>query len=101
MKRIYTTIIISLLSFGLFAQNAEDRFADYAQMQGKEAIFYNASDMAEYQGFYAYEIVKDKPSLIKDKVVYKQLDGNAITIGDVVKYKKFEFLKVKLNEKDL
>ena len=57
--------------------------------------------MAEYQGFYAYEIVKDKPSLIKDKVVYKQLDGNAITIGDVVKYKKFEFLKVKLNEKDL
>ena len=101
MKRIYTTIIISLLSFGLFAQNAEDRFADYAQMQGKEAIFYNASDMAEYQGFYAYEIVKDKPSLIKDKVVYKLLDGNAITIGDVVKYKKFEFLKVKLNEKDL
>ena len=101
MKRIYTTIIISLLSFGLFAQNTEDRFADYAQMQGKEAIFYNASDMAEYQGFYAYEIVKDKPSLIKDKVVYKQLDGNAITIGDVVKYKKFEFLKVKLNEKDL
>ena len=101
MKRIYTTIIISLLSVGLFAQNAEDRFADYAQMQGKEAIFYNASVMAEYQGFYAYEIVKDKPSLIKDKVVYKQLDGNAITIGDVVKYKKFEFLKVKLNEKDL
>lgn len=101
MKRIYTTIIISLLFFGLFAQNAEDRFADYAQMQGKEAIFYNASDMAEYQGFYAYEIIKDKPSLIKDKVVYKQLDGNTITIGDVVKYKKHEFLKVKLNEKDL
>lgn len=101
MKRIYTTIIISLLSFGLFAQNAEDRFADYVQMQGKEAIFYNASNMAEYQGFFAYEIVKDKPSLIKDKVVYKQLDGNTITIGDVVKYKKHEFLKVKLNEKDL
>lgn len=101
MKRIYTTIIISLLSIGLFAQNADDRFADYSQMQGKEAIFYNASNMAEYQGFFAYEIVKNKPSLIKDKVVYKQLDGNTITIGDVVKYKKFEFLKVKLEEKDL
>ena len=101
MKRIYTIITLSLLSVGVFAQDVADRFTDYTQTQGQEAIFYNASTMAEYQGFYAYEIIKDKPSLVKDKVVYKRLNGNVITVGDIVKYKKNEFLKVKLNGKEL
>lgn len=101
MKRIYTILILCILSIGAFAQDATDKFTDYTQMQGQEAIFYNASTMAEYQGFYAYEIVKDKPSVIKDKVVYKRFNGSVITIGDIVKYKKNEFLKVKLNGKDL
>lgn len=101
MKRIYTILILSLLPVGVFAQDTSDRFIDYTQMQGDEVIFYNASTMAEYQGFYAYEIIKDKPSLIKDKVVYKRFNGSVITVGDIVKYKKNEFLKVKLNGKDL
>lgn len=101
MKRIYTTILLILLSFGLFAQTNGDIFTDYAHMQGKEVVFYNASNMAEYQGFFAYEIIKEKPSLIKDKVVYKQLDGKIISVGDIVKYKKAEYLKVKLNDTDL
>lgn len=101
MKRIYTILILSLLPVGVFAQDTSDRFIDYTQMQGDEVIFYNASTMAEYQGFYAYEIFKDKPSLIKDKVVYKRFNGSVITVGDIVKYKKNEFLKVKLNGKDL
>ena len=85
----------------MFAQTTEDRFTDYTQVQGKEVRFYNASAMADYQGYYAYEIVKEKPSIIKDKVVYRQLGKSVITVGDIVNYKKSRFLKVRSSGKDL
>lgn len=100
-RKISYILLSCIISLNLSAQNKVDRFGDYTEMKGKEVKFYNAVSMAEFQGYYAYELVKEKPVLIKDGAAYKLLENNHLIIGDIVVYKKKRFLKVKATGKEL
>lgn len=93
-KKIFFTLLISIVALNLCAQNRADRFKDYAEMKGKEVRFYNAISMSEFQGYYAYEIVKEKPTLLKDDYIYELLEGVDLIVGDIEVYKKNRFLEV-------
>lgn len=99
--KIHIIILACLVTLNLSAQDRADRFNSYEDMRGKEVKFYNAVSMVEFQGNYAYELVKEKPVLIKDVQFYKLLENNNLIIGDVVTYKKKNFLKVKASGQEL
>lgn len=101
LRKISYILLTCIISLNLSAQNKVDRFSDYTQMKGKEVKFYNAVSMAEFQGYYAYELVKEKPVLIKDGSAYKLLENNHLIVGDIEVYKKKRFLKVKATGKEL
>ena len=101
LRKISYILLTCIISLNLSAQNKVDRFCDYTEMKGKEVKFYNAVSMAEFQGYYAYELVKEKPVLIKDGSAYKLLENNHLIVGDIEVYKKKRFLKVKATGKEL
>lgn len=93
-EKIYLIILTCFIALNLSAQNKADRFNSYEEMRGQEIKFYNAVSMAEFQGYYAYNLVNDKPALIKDIESYKVLENNNLIVGDIVTVKKKRFLKV-------
>ena len=99
--KIQIIILACLVTLNLSAQDRADRFNSYEAMRGKEVKFYNAVSMVEFQGNYAYELVKEKPVLIKDVQFYKLLEDNNLIVGDIFTYKKKNFLKVKVSGKEL
>ena len=99
--KIHIIILACLVTLNLSAQGRADRFNSYEDMRGKEVKFYNAVSMVEFQGNYAYELVKEKPVLIKDIWPYKLLENNNLIIGDIVTYKKKNFLKVTASGQEL
>lgn len=101
LRKISYILLACIITLNLSAQNREDRFSDYAEMKGKEVKFYNAISMAEFQGYYAYELVKGKPILLKDEFTYTLLENNNLIVGDIEVYKKKRFLKVKATGKEL
>ena len=96
IRRLFLTILACFALLNLSAQSRVDRFMDYNAIIGKEVRLYNASSMAEYQGYYAYKMANGKPSVIKDKSLYLSLEQNDIAVYEVVNYKKNNFLKVRL-----
>ena len=53
MKDTFLVCLVCFLTLNLSAQTKADRFNNYEDMQGAEIKLYNASSMAEVQGFYA------------------------------------------------
>ena len=93
-KKIFFIFLIGIVALNLYAQNRADRFKDYAEIKGKEVKFYNAISMSKFQGYYAYEVVKGKPTLLKDDYIYELLDSENLIVGDIIVYKKKRFLEV-------
>ena len=93
-EKIYLIILTCFTVLNLSAQNKADRFNSYEEMRGQEVQFYNATSISEFQGYYAYSVVNEKPALIKDDAVYVLLETKSLIVGDIVTYKKKRFLKV-------
>ena len=94
MKDTFLVCLVCFLTLNLSAQTKADRFNNYEDMQGAEIKLYNASSMAEFQGFYAYTLKNEKPYLIKDEQVYETLEKNNLVVDDIVVLKKKRFLEV-------
>ena len=94
-------MLMSIISFNLFAQTWVDGFDSYDAMIGKEVRLYNVVSMAEHQGYFAYDFDGSKPKLIKDDAIYRELQKNNIYVKEVVKHKKHSYLKVTVKGKSL
>ena len=94
-------MLMSIISFNLYAQTRVDGFDSYDAMIGKEVRLYNVVSMAEHQGYFAYDFDGSKPKLIKDDAIYRELQKNNIYVKEIVKHKKHSYLKVTVKGKSL
>ena len=101
IRRLFMIMLMSIISFNLFAQTRVDGFDSYDAMIGKEVRLYNVVSMAEHQGYFAYDFDGSKPKLIKDDAIYRELQKNNIYVKEVVKHKKHSYLKVTVKGKSL